>query len=136
VSRSLAFRRDCSRQVMVALDRGQQEKAERAGPGRQRCPVDAESRAAAMPTLWRRGAKEGHYAIEAAGKACPTTPRFGREWREMQLAAVRSSRPPDGERALDLDTKLPGAWAIRGGVRGRPANRKGVGDYPRTRLYA
>jgi tetratricopeptide (TPR) repeat protein len=57
---------------------------------------------------------------------------------EMQLAADQvASAGQTAERALDLDPKLPGAWAIRGGVRragGKP--QEALADYLRALGYA
>jgi tetratricopeptide (TPR) repeat protein len=140
VSRSLADCRRLSQQGMVALDRGQQEKAETLlAQAVNACPVDAEARRRYAEALWRRGAqKEAIAQLEAAGRVTPDDAALWTRMAEMQLAAGQVELAGQtADRALDLDTKLPGAWAIRGGVRraaGKP--QEALADYLRALGYA
>ncbi len=139
VSRSLADCRRLSQQGMAALDRGEQEKAETLlAQAVNACPVDAEARRRYAEALWRRGAqKEAIAQLEAAGRVTPDDAALWTRMAEMQLAADQvASAGQTAERALDLDSKLPGAWAVRAGVRraaGKP--QEALADYLRALGY-
>jgi tetratricopeptide (TPR) repeat protein len=139
VSRSLTDCRRLSQEGMVALDRGEQEKAEELlAKAVNACPVDAEARRRYAEALWRRGAqKEAIAQLEAAARVTPDDAALWTRMAEMQLAAGQVELAGQtAERALELDTKLPGAWAIRGGVRratGKP--QEALADYLRALGY-
>ena len=139
VSRSLADCRRLSQQGMAALDRGEQEKAKTLlAQAVNACPVDAEARRRYAEALWRRGAqKEAIAQLEAAGRVTPDNAALWTRMAEMQLAANQvASAGQTAERALDLDSKLPGAWAVRAGVRraaGKP--QEALADYLRALGY-
>ena len=127
VSRSLADCRRLSQQGAVALDRGQQEKAETLlAQAVAACPVDAEARRRYAEALWRRGArKEAIAQLEAAGRVTPDDAALWTRMAEMQLAAGQVELAGQtADRALDLDTKLPGTGRFAAGSAGRPASRK------------
>jgi len=139
VSRSLADCRRLSQQGMVALDRGEQEKAETLlAQAVNACPVDAEARRRYAEALWRRGAqKEALAQLEAAGRVTPDDATLWTRMAEMQLAAGELA--PAGlsaQRALDLDPKLPGAWAVQAGVcRAAGKRQEALADYLRALGY-
>jgi tetratricopeptide (TPR) repeat protein len=139
VSRSLADCRRLSQQGMAALDRGEQEKAETLlAQAVNACPVDAEARRRYAEALWRRGAqKEAIAQLEAAGRVTPDDAALWTRMAEMQLAADQvASAGQTAERALDLDSKLPGAWAVRAGVRRAAGNpQEALADYLRALGY-
>ena len=127
VSRSLADCRRLSQQGVVALDRGQQEKAETLlAKAVAACPVDAEARRRYAEALWRRGAKGGHCAI--GGRRS----RDARRRRALDANGgnaiwprARSSLPgkrPSGRWTSTRSCRAPGRFAA--GCAGRPASRK------------
>jgi tetratricopeptide (TPR) repeat protein len=140
VSRSLADCRRLSQQGMVALDRGEQEKAESLlSQAVNACPVDAEARCRYAEALWRRGArKEALAQLEAAGRVTPDDATLWTRMAEMQLAVGQvATAGQTAQRALELDSKLPGAWAVWAGARhaaGKP--QEALAAYLRALGYA
>ena len=108
-----------SQQGMAALDRGEQEKAETLlAQAVNACPVDAEARRRYAEALWRRGAqKEALAQLDAAGRVTPDNAALWTRMAEMQVAADQvAAAGQSAARALELDPKLPGAWAVQAGV--------------------
>ncbi len=134
---------DCrrlSQQGAVALDRGDQPKAELLlSQAVAACPVDAEARRNYAESLWRRGARQEAIAqMEEAGRLVGEDASLWARLAEMHLA---NNEPEparqDAERALNLDPKLASAWSIHGGVMqagGEP--REALADYLRALNYA
>ena len=141
VSRSLADCRRLSQQGMAALDRGEQEKAETLlAQAVNACPSMPKPAAATPRPSGGRGAqKEAIAQLDAASRVTPDDAALWARMAEMQLAADQvASAGQTAERALDLDSKLPGAWAVQAGVRraaGKP--QEALADYlRRAGLYA
>jgi len=134
---------DCrrlSQQGAVALDRGDQPKAELLlSQAVAACPVDAEARRNYAESLWRRGARQEAIAqMEEAGRLVGEDASLWARLAEMHLANNESEPArQDAERALNLDPKLASAWSIHGGVMqagGEP--REALADYLRALNYA
>jgi len=134
---------DCrrlSQQGAVALDRGDQAKAELLlSQAVAACPVDAEAHRNYGEALWRRGARQEAIAqLEEAGRLVSEDASLWARLAEMHLA---NNEPEparqDAERALNLDPKLASAWLIHGGVlRANGEPREALVDYLRALNYA
>jgi tetratricopeptide (TPR) repeat protein len=132
VSRSVATCRQLSQQGIAALERGQPQQAEALlAKAVDACPLDSEARRHYAEALWRSGARPE--AIAQLEEACRAVGGYGRrtyppppagddatlrvrlaemhllvgQWEQARLSA---------QQALDLDPKLPAAWAMRGRV--------------------
>jgi tetratricopeptide (TPR) repeat protein len=121
VSRSLATCRQLSQQGIAALERGHQEEAETLlASAVDACPVDPEARRHYAEALWGGGeAEEAIAQLEEACRLAGDDATLRVRLAEMhlhggQLVEARQT----AEQALDLDPKLPGAWAIQGRVMG------------------
>ncbi|MFZ1934081.1 MAG: tetratricopeptide repeat protein [Thermoguttaceae bacterium] len=111
--------RRLSQQGVVALDRGQQQNAETLlAKAVAACPADAEARRHYAEALWRRGArKEAIAQLEESGRLAGDDPLVWSRLAEMYLATDQAELAwKNADRAIDLDPRLPNAWAIRGGV--------------------
>ena len=103
------------------------------------CPVDAEARRHYAESLWRRGARQEAIAqLEEAGRLAGEDASLWARLAEMHLANGQPELArQNAEQALDLDPKLPAAWAIRGGVtRAAGQPRQALADYLRALGYA
>ena len=119
VPKSLAECRRLSQQGVAALDRGRQQDAEALlAKAVAACPADAEARRHYAESLWRRGARQEAIAqLEESGRLAGDDASLWTRLAEMYLAAGQLElASKNAERAIDLDPRLPGAWAIRGGV--------------------
>ena len=140
VPQSLADCRRLSQRGVAALERGQQQTAETMlAQAVTACPVDAEARRHYAESLWQRGARPDAIAqIEEAVRIAEEDASLWGRLAEMYLADGRSELARESaERAIDLNPKLPGAWAIRGGTMlslGHP--RQALTDYLRALGYA
>ncbi|MCE5301794.1 MAG: tetratricopeptide repeat protein [Planctomycetaceae bacterium] len=119
VPASLADCRRLAQQGAVALDRGDQPKAETLlSQAVEVCPVDAEARMHYAEALWRRGARQE--AIAQLEEATRLTAEDASLWVRLAEMHLTVGQPElarsNAERALSLDAKLPSAWAIRGRV--------------------
>jgi tetratricopeptide (TPR) repeat protein len=117
--KSLVECRRLSQQGVTALDRGRQQDAEALlAKAVAAYPADAEARRHYAEALWRRGAqKEAIAQLEESGRLAGDDPLVWCRLAEMYLATGQSDLAwKNAERAIDLDPRLPGAWAIRGGV--------------------
>jgi tetratricopeptide (TPR) repeat protein len=119
ISQSLVESRKLSRQGVAAMDRGQQEQAEKLlAKAVHACPTDIEARRNYAEILWQRGAqKEAIAQMETAAKTVGEDAPFQVRLAEMYLAAGKMDKAAQSAQlALDLDPKLATAWAIHGGV--------------------
>jgi tetratricopeptide (TPR) repeat protein len=119
VPQSLADCRRLSQQGVAALERGRQEDAEALlAKAVAACPADAEARRHYAESLWRRGARpEAIAQLEESGRLAGDDALLWTRLAEMYLATGQLElASKNAERAIDLDPRLPGAWAIRGGV--------------------
>jgi tetratricopeptide (TPR) repeat protein len=119
VPQSLVDCRRLSQQGAAALDRGRQQEAEALlARAVTACPVDAEARRQYAESLWRRGARQEAIAqLEEASRLAGDDATLSTRLAEMYLAngQLELARQ-NANRAIDLDARLPGAWAIRGRV--------------------
>jgi tetratricopeptide (TPR) repeat protein len=119
VPQSLVDCRRLSQQGVAALDRGRQQDAEALlARAVTACPVDAEARRHYAESLWRRGARQEAIAqLEEAGRLAGDDATLSTQLAEMYLASGQLELARQhANRAIDLDPRLPGAWAIRGRV--------------------
>ena len=140
VSQSLADCRRLSQQGVVALDRGDQPKAETLlAQAVTVCPADAEARRHYAESLWRRDARQDAIAqMEEAGRLAGDDATLWARLAEMHLGSGQPELArQDAEQAIKLDPKLPSAWAIRGGVsRATGQQAEALADYLRALSYA
>lgn len=140
VPQSLTDCRRLSQQGVAALERGEQPKAETLlAQAVAACPVDAEARRHYAESLWRRGARHDAIAqLEESGRLAGEDAGLWARLAEMHLANGQPELArQDAEQALNLDPKLPTAWAIRGGVlRAAGQPREALADYLRALSYA
>ena len=140
VSQSLTDCRRLSQEGVAALERGEQPRAETLlAQAVTACPVDAEARRHYAESLWSRGARQDAVAqLEEAGRLAGEDALLWARLAEMHLALGQPELAwQNGEKALNLDAKLPSAWAIRGGVlctAGKP--REAMADCLRALGYA
>jgi tetratricopeptide (TPR) repeat protein len=119
VPQSLADCRRLSQQGVTALERGDQNKSEALlSRAVAACPVDPEARRHYAESLWSRGAKQDAIAqMEEASHLLNEDASIWVRLAEMHLACGHSQLARQAaDQALQIDSKLPGAWAIRGGV--------------------
>jgi tetratricopeptide (TPR) repeat protein len=139
VPQSLADCRRLAQQGVVALDRGEQPKAETLlAQAVTACPVDAEARRHYADALWRRGAtKEAIAQLEEASRLAGEDASLWARLAEMQLAVGQpDAARRSAEQALGLDPRLPSAWAVHGGVlRAAGQPRDALADYLRALAY-
>jgi tetratricopeptide (TPR) repeat protein len=117
--KSLVDCRRLSQQGVAALDRGRQQDAETLlAKAVAVCPIDAEARRNYAESLWRRGArKEAIVQLEESGRLAGDDPMVWSRLAEMYLTTGQLELAwKNAEKAIDLDPRLPSAWAIRGGV--------------------
>jgi tetratricopeptide (TPR) repeat protein len=140
VSPSVADCRRLSQQGVAALEQGKQPTAEALlAKAVAACPVDAEARRHYAESLWRRGAQQEAIAqIEEAVRLAGEDAALRTRLAEMHLASgqIELARQ-DADLALNLDPKLPSAWAIRGGaMRATGQPNEALADYLRAMSYA
>lgn len=140
VSQSVANCRRLSQQGVAALEQGKQPTAESLlAKAVAACPVDAEARRHYAESLWRRGARSDAIAqLEEAGRLAGDDATLRTRLAEMHLASGQlEPARQDADLALNLDPKLPSAWAIRGGVsRAAGQPNEALADYLRALSYA
>ena len=140
VSQSVADCRRLAQQGAVALERGQQEQAEKLlSQAVNTCPVDPEARRNYAESLWRHGARQEAIAqLEEAGRLAGDDGVLSARLAEMHLAngqidAARQSV----EQAIALDPKSAAAWAVHGGVmRAAGEPQQALADFLRALNYA
>jgi tetratricopeptide (TPR) repeat protein len=134
---------DCrrlSQQGVAALERGQQQNAETLlAKAVAACPADAEAHRHYAEALWRRGArKEAIAQLQQSSRLLGDDASVSVRLAEMQLAdgQLEPARQ-NAEQTLRLDPKLPGAWAVRGGVmRAAGQSQEALADQLRALGYA
>jgi tetratricopeptide (TPR) repeat protein len=140
VPQSLTDCRRLAQRGVAALERGEQPKAETLlAQAVTACPVDAEARRHYAEALWRRGAqREAMIQMEEATRLAGEDASLWARLAEMRLAAGQQDLARQAaEAALNFDPKLPGAWAIRGGVmRAAGQPREALADYLHALNYA
>ncbi len=122
------------------MERGRQDEAEALlAKAVAACPVDSEARRNYAEALWRRGAKAE--AVEQMNQAATYAGEDASFWvrlAEMNLSLGNLSEADRCARqALDLEPKMPEAWAARASVR-RAAGMKqdALADYMRAMRYS
>lgn len=116
---SLADCRRLSQQGVAALERGRQQDAEALlSKAVAACPTDPDAHRNYAESLWRRGAcQEAVNQLEESVRLAGDDAALQTRLAEMYLAGgqIEIARQ-HAEKAIELDSKLPGAWAIRGKV--------------------
>ena len=128
VPQSLTDCRRLAQKGVAALERGEQPKAETLlAQAVTACPVDAEARRHYAEALWRRGAQPE--AMTQMDEACRLAGEDASLWARLAEMRLASNQPDlarqAAETALNLDPRLPNAWAVRGRVMrtmGQPAD--------------
>ncbi len=140
VSRSLATCRQLSQQGVAALERGRPQQAEALlAKAVHACPIDPEARRHYAEALWRGGARQEAVAqLDQASQLASEDATLRVRLAEMHLAAGHLEHARQkAQQALDLNPKLPAAWAIRGRVMqasGQP--QEALADFHRALGYA
>jgi tetratricopeptide (TPR) repeat protein len=140
VPQALAESRNLSRQGVAAMERGQQHQAESLlAKAVKVCPSDPEARRNYAETLWIHGSQREAIAQmeEVARNGCEDA-AFWTRLAEMYLADGRTDAAGQSvQQALDCDTKLASAWAVRGRImRASGQPRQALADYLRALGYA
>jgi tetratricopeptide (TPR) repeat protein len=137
---SLAECRRLSQQGVAALERGRQQDAEALlAKAVKAYPVDAEAHRHYAEALWRRGARQEAIAqLEEASRLAGDDATMSTRLAEMYLDGGQfEPARQNANRAIDLDPRLPGAWAIRGKVlRAAGLPREALADSLRALGYA
>jgi tetratricopeptide (TPR) repeat protein len=139
-AQSLTESRRLSQQGVAALDRGRQQDAELLlAKAVAAYPGDAEAHRHYAEALWRRGARHEAIAqLEEAGRLAGEDAALSTRLAEMYLDSGQFDLArQNANRAIDLDPRLPGAWAIRGKVfRAAGLSRDALADNLRALGYA
>lgn len=140
VPKSLARCRQLAQRGIAAAERGQHDEAEALlADSVKACPENAEARGSYAEALWSRGAAaEAIAQLEEAARLASEDAMLRVRLAEMylvtghmQLAGQRA------EQALDLNPKLPGAWAIRARVMHTAGQKQqALADYHRSLAHA
>jgi len=119
VSEQLLTSRHFSQQGVAAMERAQWQQAELIlGRAVRACPADPEAHRHYAEALWQRGRREE--AVSQLAEAARLVPDDAAVY--VRLAEMRLEMGQAGaarlaaEQALDLDPKLPSAWAVHGRV--------------------
>ena len=136
VSRSLMESRQLCQQGIASMERGQLEEAEEfLSKAVKACPENQDSHRHYGETLWRSGRRrEAMEHLEEANRLSVDDAALMATIAEKRLALsqVEAARR-SAQNALDLDPKLPQAWAARGRVRRREGQlRMALADYHRA----
>ena len=103
------------------------------------CPADGEAHRHYAEALWLSGAnKEAIAQLQQSSRLMGDDASLSVRLAEMQLAdnQIEPARQ-NAEQALALDPKLPGAWAVRGGVmRAAGQPQQALADYLRALGYS
>ena len=140
VSQSVLSSRHYSQQGQSAMERGQWSQAETVlAQAVKTCPVNAEARRHYAEVLWRRGASwEAIAQLEESSRLAPEDAALHARVAEMRLAVGQvevAQRRAD--QAVDLDPRLPQAWAARARVaRAAGQRRQALADYQRASGFA
>ncbi|NQU24732.1 MAG: tetratricopeptide repeat protein [Candidatus Nealsonbacteria bacterium] len=117
VSKSLATCRQLSQQGIAAAERGQMARAEKLlSQAVLTYPLDPESRRNYADVLWQQGTpKEAIEQMKEAARLADEDATIRVRLAEMYLATGQIDLArANANLAIDLDPKLPTAWAIRG----------------------
>ena len=136
VSRSLVESRQLCQRGIAAMERGQWEVAEGLlSEAVDACPENQDSHRHYAEALWRKGRRlEAMEHLQQANRLAVDDASLMVTIAEKRLAMgqVEAARQ-SAQNALDLDPKLPEAWAVRGRVRRREGQlRMALADYHRA----
>ena len=136
VSRSLVESRQLCQRGIAAMERGQWEEAEGLlSKSVEACPENQDSHRHYAEALWRKDRRlEAIEHLEQANRLAVDDASLMVTIAERRLALgqVDAARQ-NAQNALDLDPKLPEAWAARGRVRRREGQlRMALADYHRA----
>ena len=136
VSRSLVESRQLCQRGIAAMERGQWKEAEGLlSEAVDACPENQDSHRHYAEVLWRKGRRlEAVEHLEQANRLAVDDASLMVTIAEKRLALgqVEAARQ-NAQNALDLDPKLPEAWAARGRVRRREGQlRMALADYHRA----
>lgn len=140
VPQSVLSSRHYSQQGQSAMERGQWSQAETVlAQAVKTCPVNSEARRHYAEVLWRRGASwEAITQLEEASRLSPEDAALHARVAEMRLAVgqIEVARRR-ADQAVDLDQRLPQAWAARARVtRAAGQRRQALADYQRANGFA
>jgi tetratricopeptide (TPR) repeat protein len=140
ISRSLATSRHLSQQAVTAMERGQQQQAEGLlAEAIKSCPADPEARRFYADALWQRGARQEALAqmkeaVRQSGGDAALEARLAD--MHLNMGNVELARQ-SAEHAIDLNSKLPAAWAVRGRImRAAGQPQQALADWHRALNYA
>ena len=140
VPRSVATCRQLSQQGRSALERGEWERAESLfSRALEACPLDTDARRQYAEALWHRGAgREAVGQLIEAWKLDAHDPSLAVRAGEMYLAMGNLPQARQAaDQALQLDSKLASAWALRGSISLSAGElREALTDYQRALGYA
>ena len=136
VSRSLVESRQLCQRGIAAMERGQWEEAdELLSEAVDACPENQDSHRHFAEVLWRKGHRlEAMEHLEQAHRLAVDDASLMVTIAEKRLALGQAEAARrSAQNALDLDPKLPEAWAARGRVRRRDGQlRMALADYHRA----
>jgi len=140
VSKSLATCRQLSQQGIAAAERGQTARAERLlSQAVSTYPLDPEARRNYANVLWQQGTREEAVAqLKEAARLAGEDATIRVRLAEMYLATDQIGLARhNADLALDLNPKLPTAWAIRGDLTCAEGKlEQALADYHRALGYA
>ena len=139
VSADLAKSRQLSQQGIASLERGQPQEAEAAlTKAVKTCPTDPDARRYYAEALWAKNARpEAVAQLEEACRLSPEDTGLRVRLAEMYLTMGRVDLARSTvEQVIDLNPKLPAAWAIRGRtMRAAGDLRQALADFHRALGY-
>ena len=140
VPEELVTSRKFSQQGVEAMQREQWDEAQQnLVKAVQACPLNAEARRNYAETLWHAGRqREAIGQMGEASRLSPDDALLHTRIAEMQLAVGQvEAAQTQIDQALNLDPKLPAAWAVRGRVfRAAGQPQRALADYHRALGYA
>jgi tetratricopeptide (TPR) repeat protein len=119
VSQAVATSRQYARRGVAAMERGQNQEAEQwLAKAVKVCPADPEARRNYAESLWQRNARpEAIAQLQEAARRAEDDAALQVRLAEMHLEMGRlDAAQKSAEKAIDLDPRLPQAWATRGRV--------------------
>ena len=136
VSPKTIVSRQLCRQAVAAMERNQWEDAEPLlAKAVDVCPDSPETRSKYADLLWQRTHRaEAIQEMTEAIRLAPDDASLRVSYGEMQLALGNTGAASEAaDQALDMDPKLPGAWALRGRVMHRTRkHRQALSDLHRA----
>jgi tetratricopeptide (TPR) repeat protein len=140
VSQSLATCRQYSQRGVAAMEQGQAREAEQwLAKAVKSCPSDPEARRHYGEALWKRGAgAEAVVQMQEAARRARDDAGIQVRLAEMQTAlGDLAAAQQHVNRAIDLNPKLPAAWATRARMERTAGQlREALADYHRALGYA